>query len=173
MSWLFGKKKIVPKVPFPEGRPFDERTLRFSKKLAGEKIIEPDETPAVGGLGRPVFPEEGLSPGEKYGLKPPKSHFFKFPGLSQQPKIGPGPLPEQEPLPPPLATGPLLIKVDVYREMLNEINDLRKKINELQETNKILEKSEYNEENNFIKLNRAVKSMHDRLLQMDKKIFKA
>lgn len=163
----------MPKVPFPKGKPFDEGTLRFSRKLAEEKIIEPDEARAPGGLTQSVFPEGNFGPEEKYGLKPPKRHFLKFPGLSSKPKTGPEPFPEEEPLALPLATGPLLVKVNVYREILNEINALRKKISELQEINKILEKSEYNEENNFIRLNRAVKSMHDRLLQMDKKVFKA
>lgn len=175
MSWLFGKKKLMPRVPFPEGKPFDENTLRFSKKSAGEKIIEPDDIKAAAGMNQSVFPDGDFNPEEKPWRKPSKGKFFSFPGFSKpmpaMPSAPESVFPEERA--PALAEGPLFIKMDVYRQILEDVDDLRKKTSELQEINKVLEKSEYNEETNFIKLNRAVKSMHDRLLQVDKKIFKA
>lgn len=172
MSWLFGKKKVVPKVPFPEGKPFDENTLRFSKRFAGDKIIEPDDIKAAAGMSQSVFPEGDFNPEEMPWKKPGKGKFFSFPGFSKPMPQIPEPEIAGEPV-QHLAEGPLFIKMDVYRQILEDVDDLRKKTSELQEINKILEKSEYNEETNFIKLNRAIKTMHDRLLQVDKKIFKA
>ena len=41
------------------------------------------------------------------------------------------------------------------------------------ETTKMLAASEYNEEENYAKMKRAVRIVHDRLLQVDKTLFKA
>jgi len=67
---------------------------------------------------------------------------------------------------------PSFVKVEVYQEMLGAITESKQKLNELAETNRKLESSEYNEEDNFVKLKRAVKVMHDRMLLIDKTIFK-
>jgi len=68
--------------------------------------------------------------------------------------------------------GPLYVKIDVYRRIWGEVEGLRGKLNDLQETNVKLEGSEYNEEHNFTKLRRSIKGVHDRLLQIDKILFK-
>ena len=49
---------------------------------------------------------------------------------------------------------------------------IKAKLNEMTEISKALEVSEYNEETDFTKLRRAVKGLHDRLLVVDKTIFK-
>ena len=56
MGWLFGHKKVQPKVPFPEGRPA-EGSLNLTGKSSRERIIEPDEVKAAAGLEKPLaFP---------------------------------------------------------------------------------------------------------------------
>ena len=68
---------------------------------------------------------------------------------------------------------PLFVRVEVYQKILGEIDSLRDDLKELNHFNGSLENSEYNEETNFVKLKKGVKVMHDRLLQVDKIIFKA
>ncbi|MBI2666311.1 hypothetical protein HYX13_01735, partial [Candidatus Woesearchaeota archaeon] len=51
MGWLFGKKKVDSRVPFPEGRPVDEKTLRFPSSGMRERIIEPEQVKAAAGVG--------------------------------------------------------------------------------------------------------------------------
>ena len=59
MGWLFGRKKAVPKVPFPEGKPYDEKALRFPTSSSRDRIIEPESVKAAVGFDKPVaFPEE-------------------------------------------------------------------------------------------------------------------
>jgi len=54
MGWLFGKKKnIVPQVPLPQGRPFDERSLQFPQKVRGDRVIEPEHLKAAAGINAP------------------------------------------------------------------------------------------------------------------------
>ncbi len=68
---------------------------------------------------------------------------------------------------------PLFIKMEVYQHILAEMDEVKSKITELSHINKAVETSEYNEEHNFVKLRRAVKGVHDRLLLADKVVFKA
>lgn len=151
MGWLFGKKK--PQVPFPEGAPIEERALRFPSSSYGEKIIEPARVKEAAGIAEEMeLPEEEELP------KPVK---------------GSAPLPLEPTFPSEFMNRePLFLHINVYRQILAEMSSIRAHLAELQETNKKLEKSEYNEEHNFERLRRAVKSMHDRLLQIDKVIFK-
>lgn len=165
MGWLFGSKKKVPKVPFPEGMPIDKKqldfnSLRFPKKITSkENIIEPEGIKAAAGLSK-----EGIELpviGEDFETEMPtkvKSAFDKKPRL-----------------PTPFFAGsnePLYVKLGIYQRLLGELNSLKSNINKLKEVNHHLSTSEYNEENNFKKLKRSVKNIHDRLLEMDKIIFK-
>src|SRR3989344_484924 len=68
---------------------------------------------------------------------------------------------------------PLFVKMEVYQRILGEMDDLKLILSKLGEINRHLESSEYNEENNFEKLRREVKLIHDRLLQIDKILFKS
>ncbi len=148
MGWLFGQKK--PKVPFPEGKPYQEGALRVPRRLSSGRVIEPMQVKAALGLERPFpLPEEDeqLLP-ERYATRPELA------------------APEFKP------TGPHFVKVEVYQQILGEIDSIRSKANQLNEVNKVLGTSEYNEEHNFTKLRRAVKNLHDRLLQVDKNLFK-
>ncbi len=148
MGWLFGKKRS--QVPFPEGRPLGEGELRLPGKAGRERVIEPDQIKAAAGLEEPFslpeeeFPEESLP-----SLKRAAAPFFK------------------------LQKKPVYIKVDVYQRVLGEMDGIKAKINEMQETDRKLETSEYNEENNFAHLRRAVRSMHDHLSMIDRITFKA
>lgn len=151
MGWLFGKKK--PKVPLPEGKPADAKTLQFPRPASSDKVIEPDEVKEAAGIPEPE--EEVNEP------------------MPEMPE--PAPLPEmQEEIPPqtPGTNEPLFIKVDLYQRILGEIENLKDKLSELNRCSKILDSSEYNEEYHFDKLKKTIRSMHDRILDMDKKIFK-
>lgn len=145
MGWLFGKKK---EVPFPEGKMVNENALKFSVHGGGEKVIEPDRIKEAAGVEKPFFFNR------ERAEESPAPHF----PLEAPPVAG--------------SVSPLYIKVDVYQHMLGELQELRGKLNDLHQLHQHLETSEYNEEHNFVKLRRAVKSMHDTLLQVDKVLFK-
>lgn len=161
MGWLFGRKKAVPKVPFPEGKMYHEKALRFPTSSSQEKVIEPESVKAAVGFDKPVaFPEEEEPmPLPEDELPAPPSFPFSRPRPVPTPEF----TPRQE----------LYVKVDVYQRMLGELDELKKKLFELSEASKSLEASEYNEEANFNKLRKGMKSLHDSLLHADKTLFKA
>ena len=147
MGWLFGKKK--PQVPFPSGRPLDEGALRLPGRIRGERTIEPDRIKAAAGLELPLpFPEEEL---ESRDELPTPSSTSAFPQVKKK---------------------PLYLNVHIYQQLLGEMDTIKAKVAELQQLNQTLEASEYNEENNFTRLRRAVRAVHDQLLQIDKSLFK-
>lgn len=147
MGWLFGARKKAPAIPFPEGRVMDENALRLPGRISAERVIEPEQLKQAAGIDTSSF----------------------FPRNLPQP----GPPVEQEPSrPSSRADDFVYVKVDIYQQVLGELELIKGKLAELQETHQRLETSEYNEENNFVKLRRSMKSMHDRFLLIDKTIFK-
>ncbi|MEK6900323.1 MAG: hypothetical protein AABX05_04330 [Nanoarchaeota archaeon] len=166
MSWLFGKKKVVPKAPFPQGREIDEKALRFPAPASSERIIEPDKVKEAAGFSRPVaFPEEEELEQEPVDDDISMPPTFPAPGRQRMmpQKASLDMMPKQE----------LYVKVDVYQKMLAEMDDLRRNLADLGEASKNLQTSEYNEEHNFNKLRKTMKSLHDNLLHADKTLFKA
>ncbi len=156
MGWLFGRKKVVPKVPFPEGRPFDEKSLQFPTSFNSEKVISPSQVQAA------------------VGVSAPKETFEEDEGTTETMQE----MPEQQSFTPPRqfpnepVIGNSFVKVEVYRKILSQIEDMNKSVHALKEASKGLDVSEYNEETDFIKMRRATKSVHDQLLKIDKTIFK-
>lgn len=125
----------------------DENALRLPGRISTDRIIEPDQIKEAAGIDLSSFMP---------------SRFAEKEPLSAEEKMLPG-----------METDNFVyVKVDVYQRMLGELELIRAKLAELQETNQHLQSSEYNEEHNFVKLRRAVKSMHDRFLLIDKTIFK-
>lgn len=158
MGWLFGRKKKVPKVPFPQGKPFDEGALSLPQKEPDEKVIEPEDIKAAAGLEEPlVLPEEPMSE-----MPPPPEEI-----MSEEPAEVPA-----APIAAPESGVPIYIKMDVYQRILGEIENSKLKIGELKDASRHLETSEFNEEDNFAKLKRLMRSMHDHLLLADKIIYK-
>jgi hypothetical protein len=158
MGWLFGKKKIVPKVPFPEGKPFNEKTLQFPNKESGDRVIVPEHIQAAAGLEKPVeVPEEMPQEVENKG----EEEMMPAEPFSEPVQ----PFAEQK-------AEPLFVRKDIYQQILGELHDIKSKITELKDINKDLDDSEYNEEKDFLRLKSMTKVMHDRLLQVDKIIFK-
>ena len=164
MGWLFGRKKVVPKVPFPQGRPFDEKALQFPSIDSSDRIIEPEKIKEAVGFSKPMaFPDEEENMPMPEDL--PEEPAFPFPtGKKYAP-----PAPSSDLMP----KHELYVKVEVYQRMLGELDELRQGFMDLQHINKNIEESEYNEENNFNKLRRGMKSLHDSLLQADKILFKS
>ena len=160
MGWLFGKKKIVPKVPLPESKPFNEKSLQFSRKESKEKVIEPEHIKEAVGMGKPIDVPEEIQP-EEVAEKPVSEETV--PPEQFSPPATPFFRQQNE---------PLFVKVSVYQKIINEIGEIKSKVSELKGINKDLEKSEYNEEKDFLKLRRTTKVAHDKLLQIDKIIFK-
>ncbi len=158
MGWLFGRKK-KEQVPLPAARPLNENTLSFpSRAAAKEKIIEPHKIKQAAGVTKPADVPLKLAPAPKSA--PPPQHPDR-------------PRPPVQPVarPVPVSTEPLFVKVDVYQRILGEFENLRSELGHLNHINKELDASEYNEENHFQKLRRSVKSLHDKLLQVDKVLF--
>ena len=150
MSWLFGKKK-VPRVPLPQGKVMDQKSLNFSKKIPSEKIIEPDGIKKAAGVGDPKMPPVKVKPKKKLPRRIPK--------VATRPKAR-------------LEFVPSYINVGAYQKILGDFENLKGMVSELNSTSKKLEQSEYNEELKFGKLKRDIKKMHDSLLQADKILFK-
>ncbi|MBI2146750.1 hypothetical protein HYU22_05420 [Candidatus Woesearchaeota archaeon] len=147
MGWLFGAKKKAPAIPFPEGRVMDENALRLPGRISADRVIEPEQLKQAAGIETSSFFPRNLPP--------------------------PSPVAEEErSAPRTRADDFVYVKVDIYQQVLGELELMKVKIAELQETHQHLETSEYNEEENFVKLRRSMKSMHDRFLLIDKTIFK-
>lgn len=162
LGWLFGKKRVAPKVPLPEGL-FDDKNLQFSKKFSGEKLIEPENLQAAVGFNQPF----NLPPDLEVPAPSPKSK-----GKSKNAALPTFAQEKPESALPISSSGPVYVKVDVYREILQEVDVMKSELNQLKDINTKLETSEYNEEHNFDKLKKAMKSVHDRLLLVDKTLFK-
>jgi len=160
MGWLFGKKKS--KVPFPEPRTLSEGALHFPTRSSTDRVFEPEQLKMAAGIDQSAPTKSGKEP-LSYPLPEPKP----FPrSIDVAPAI-----PKNSPV--AQSDEPLFVHIDVYRQVLGTIDDIKRGVNVLQETTKHLETSEYNEEANFTKLKRSVKTMHDRILQMDKVVFKS
>jgi hypothetical protein len=167
MGWLFGKKKKTPRVPFPEGKPFDEKELNLPSKLSGEKVIHPEDIKQAAGLeeSQPVKEEAIPEMPSKSAFPPMQEEAVP---LRREPTMfSPETIMDDD------EDGPLYIKVEVYQRILGEIDNLKTNITELSAVSKDLDNSEYNEEANFVKLKRAIKLIHDRLLQVDQIAFKS
>jgi len=171
MGWLFGNKKKVPRVPFPEGLPIEEGnsfkkfnpgSLNLSDKVPKKRIIEPEKIKSAVGIDKGFnFSEdmENMPSMEEESKELPKPTLF--------PKFS-----NEKPL--FMTKGePLFIKVDVYQRLLGELDNIKVNVSDLYEANRKLASSEYNEENHFVKLKQTVKQVHDRLLQIDKTLFKS
>lgn len=165
MGWLFGSKKVVPKVPFPQGRSIDEKALQFPAIDSSERVIEPEKVKEAVGFSKPMaFPDEEESmPMEEEVPETPVPSFPPPSRFAGSEPVSAGIMPKHE----------LYVKVEVYQRMLGELDELRRGFAGLQQINKNIGESEYNEENNFNKLRRGMKSLHDSLLQADKILFKS
>ncbi|MBI2668634.1 hypothetical protein HYX14_02210 [Candidatus Woesearchaeota archaeon] len=120
-----------------------ESALRLPPKFSSERVIEPEKVKAAAGL-----------PVEREIASPELS-------LPMPPTPGGGTIPDS-----------IYVKVEVYQQILGEVDSLRKQLGLLTEAGKVLETSEYNEEANFTRLRRAMKMLHDDLLKIDKVLFK-
>ena len=156
MGWFGSNKKVVPRVPFPQGKPIDDKSLRFSMPSTGDRVIEPEQIKqAVGYSKLYTFPEEVQLPSS----------------MASTSSLMPQTVPTGERV--VTQVGPMFTKVEVYSHVLEEVDALKATLGGLQETSRMLEKSEYNEEHHFEQLRRSIRGVHDRLLQMDKKLFKS
>mgnify|MGYP001577008313 FL=1 len=166
MGWLFGRKKVVPKVPFPQGKPLDEKALQFPSMGSSDRVIEPDKVKEAVGFSKPMaFPDE-MEENMPMDEELPETPMPSFPSPERYASSAPassGMMPKHE----------LYVKVEVYQRMLGELDELRREFMDLQQIGKNIDESEYNEENNFNKLRRGMKSLHDNLLQADKILFKS
>ncbi|MBI4980043.1 hypothetical protein HZC30_00630 [Candidatus Woesearchaeota archaeon] len=155
LGWLFGTKKVQPKIPLPGSRPFDEKTFQFSKKFGKETLIEPEHLQAAAGFDKLFsFPEpagRGAPPGPM------------MPSFGEQ---------EVEPTALPVAKKPIYLKVNLYEKILWEVDTLKYDCIKLQQVNNHLETSEYNEEHHLEKLKKDLKALHDKLGRIDKVLFK-
>lgn len=156
MVWWFTKKKKV--LSLQE----NEKVAKGSLKLlsAFPKKLEPEKVKAAAGLKvqkeeevgvDEMLPQKDLKLAE-WGKVPPKPNLSKF-GRKEE-------------------LGPLYVKKDVYQRLLGEMDLLKRNLSELDDANKKLHDSEYNEEDDFEKLKRTMKLIHDRLLEVDKTLFK-
>jgi hypothetical protein len=161
MGWLFGRKKKVPKIPLPQGHVFNEKTLQFPTALSTDKIIEPEDVKEAVGIEQP---EQSLAQEVPIPQPEPKNLLEETsPLYTEEPQTR---IINNQP------EEPIYVRVNVYQRMLGELDNLKQNLADMHIAQQTLETSEYNEEHNFDKLRISVKSMHDRLLQVDKILFK-
>ncbi|MBS3169599.1 hypothetical protein J4210_03865 [Candidatus Woesearchaeota archaeon] len=169
MSW-FSRKK-VPKVPFPTGHPAGEGALRFPSMRPEERVIEPAKVKEAVGLEMPSITEEAPTFAARRPLEesvfPREEQRAALPEATS--RSGAARIPSFH---PKAEEEPLFVKVDVYQRILGEIESIKTDVSAAFEASKRLETSEYNEEENYTKLKRAIRVIHDRLLQVDKNLFK-
>ncbi|MBS3124042.1 hypothetical protein J4437_05410 [Candidatus Woesearchaeota archaeon] len=170
MGWLFGTKKKVPKVPFPRGDSMDEGMFKFPSVISSDKVIQPEKLKEAAGIGEEL--EMPIPPKVKQDIfdqeLQPVSSKFKVP-MPKNPEIGNA---QMLSMPSQVEEKPIFVKIDVYKRLLGEVDGLKKSIEELECANEGLQNSRYNEETDFTKLKRSIRGIHDRLLQVDKSIFK-
>ena len=173
MGWLFGKKKKVPQVPLPAGKPFDKDSLQFPKKISTDNVIEPKEIKSAVGFDQPITSPEKIgkqetamkplkSLGERV-LSPPRPQSMTMDSLEEPP--------QQEAITQG-GNGELFVKVEVYQRILGELDLLKEEISKMSSAQKSLETSEYNEGLNFERLKKSMRQLHDNMLQIDKVLFK-
>ncbi len=148
MGWLFGSKKKVPRVPLPEGRVIDEKALQFPMSESSSRAIGSDDIRAA--------VADSISMGEPISA-PSRSSRPTVPKVSASRFVAPK---------------PHFVRVEVYQQLLAEIEGLRKDIHALDATNRHLDTSEFNEEENYEKVRRSLKSAHDRLQAVDRVLFR-
>jgi hypothetical protein len=161
MGWPFSRKKRIPKVPFPDGKTLDDKELKFPMKAPpSEKLLKPEAVKEAVGFDKLMnFPEE---------IKAPPKLEVNVPQLQME-----EPMSESTFEISKQGSEDLYVKVEVYQRILGEMQIMDKRLSDLNEINKNLDKSEYNEKNSFNKLKRLMKSLHDKLLQIDRTIYKA
>lgn len=159
MGWLFGRKKAQPKVPFPQAHAMEGKSLRFPNPPPADKVIKPDQVKQAAGVAKPAEPKAA-----------PATPMPPAPQKSPQPVAA---VPEPQSPFVQESSEPLFMKVDVYQRLLGEMDELKHALARFPEIHRRLENSEYNEETNFSKLKRTMKVVHDRMVQVDKTLFKA
>ncbi len=170
MGWLFKKKAKEPKVPFPKAHAMDENALRFPNPAHSERVIRPDQMQAAAGTDAqpeemPSIPELPDFAEEHEEIPAPPIEAKRPAPVTQEMEMAP------EPSFTPRVDGPLFVKIDVYQRLLGEIDGIKSEVSDLNKIQAEIDNSEYNEENNFAKLKRDMKAIHDRLLQVDELLF--
>lgn len=141
----------------------DEKALKFPARVPSERPELKEIKEAVGFDQPMAFPEEMEEEPSVARLRkeelpmPPLEE--ETPGFSTELKSSSG--------------EKLFVKMDVYRRIIGEMDLLKKNLLQLQEINKNLDSSEFNEDKHFNKLRRLMKGLHDNLLSVDKALFKS
>ncbi|MDP3990112.1 MAG: hypothetical protein Q8Q01_02810 [archaeon] len=180
MGWLFGKRK-EPRVPLPEAHEVDDSSLRFPSS-SSKRVIEPRKIKEAVGFEKPLAPPEMPMEFEPVIEKPrmppplPKVRPAR-PTFAELPTITPVDRDFRDipSLPVPVQVhqgGEHFVKVETYQHLLGKLESVHSNIVELDHISKKLERSEYHEEENFDKMKKAVRSLHDKLLRVDKLLFK-
>ena len=153
MGWLFGSKKKAPRVPLPEGRVIDEKALQFPLSEPSSRTIAFNDIRTAMSEPMDFKSKATLAAPARVAVTTGSSNVVvtrRF-GIPK----------------------PYYVKVDVYQQLLAEIEGLHKDTHTLDSTNRHLETSEYNEEENYEKVRRSLKSAHDRLQAVDRVLFRA
>ena len=177
MGWLFGKRK-EPRVPLPEAHEVDDSSLRFPNSYS-KKIIEPKKIKEAVGFEKPLeMPMEPEPVTEKPRMPPPLPRVR--PVRQVKTELPPSTIVNRDftetpslPVPAQIHQGDeLFVKVEMYHHLLGKLEMAHHNIVELDQISKKLERSEYHEDEHFEKMKTAVKSLHDKLLRVDKLLFK-
>lgn len=159
MGFFFRKKKI--EVPAPPS----EDILKFPK--ASEiSSIKPESIKEAVGIEKPSLPPE-IPP-----VPTKKEDLMSFEEIPPAPPelTSHSPLPSKRPQ--FVFKKPFFIRMQNYQLLIENLNNIKNKTAELDQTVMDLEKSEFNENKNYERLKNNLKKIHDQLLVMDDTIFK-
>lgn len=151
MSGLFRRRKKVPSLTLPPHLG-SGNALQFPTSPPPGRVIEPEAVKMAAGV-KPI---------------PPSAPPMPEPRYIQEEEVPSMPSPTA----PLMGDSGLYVKVDVYQRILGEFESVKSDFSDLKTANRHLQESEYNEEESFARLRNAMKTIHDRLLSIDKTLFK-
>lgn len=139
----------MPKVPLPEAGHFDEKALQFPIGRQSQTVIS--------SYHEEEHQQEQVSPA--VSAPPQTSVKRSMKGQSPVAKIS--------------MHRHHYVKVEMYQQLLADLDGLKKDLTHLGETNHLLETSEFNEEADYDKIKRNLKNVHDKIVSIDKTLFVA
>ncbi|MFH1682257.1 MAG: hypothetical protein ABIA37_00520 [Candidatus Woesearchaeota archaeon] len=148
---LFSRKKKM-EVPSPPS----DSLLRFPKPPQRE--IHPEEIKQAVKMERSpeIKPKVILPPMEK--------------PVTERPM--PSPKPQMPRIPFPLAQGPFFLRIQNHQMLMEHMEKIKTRLGELDQTSRDLEKSEFNEHQNYEEFKEELKKIHDRLIFIEGVVFK-
>lgn len=168
MGWLFGKKKKNSAVPKPVRKFGEQHALNLPTKTSAPKeqpSFDLEDFKKAAGVSYPKPRPAAPMPVRQTALVEEPMPEHSEPSIQSAPKVA---------IKRPVNYGePVFLKVESYKRILGELDEIKAELADLADINRHLEKSEYNEERSFSNLQTSIKNIHDKFLSVDEIVFKS